>query len=173
VMPMNHFAPGTPVEIVETEYPVRVKRFDMWRDSAGAGKQRGGIGFDREYEFLTECTLTVRTANHKETAWGLFGGGSPQASKTSITHPDGTIEQIDVLETRAITPGMALRLARSGGGGYGDPHERPAAAVQADVANGYVSREAASRLYGVAIGEDGMLDEDETRRLRDRKVKPS
>lgn len=167
VLAMNHFAPGTPVEIVETEYPVRVRRFDMWRDSAGAGKQRGGIGFDREYEFLSECTLTVRSSNQKEAAWGLFGGGSPQPSQTSISMPDGTVEQMDVLETRAIKPGMGLRLARSGGGGYGNPHERLVEAVLDDVADGYVSREAASRLYGVSIGEDGTLDEAETRRLRD------
>ncbi len=168
VLAMNHFAPGTPVEIVETEYPVRVRKFAMWTDSAGAGTQRGGIGFDREYEFLGPCTLTVRSSNQAETARGIFGGGSPQASETSITLPDGTSQEMGVLETRAIEPGLVLRLARSGGGGYGDPHERPAGRVLADVADGYVSREAAARLYGVAVGADGRLDEDATRRLRSR-----
>ncbi len=168
VLAMNHFAPGTPVEIIETEYPVRVKKFDMWQDSAGAGKQRGGIGFDREYEFLTACTLTVRSSNQKEAAWGLFGGGSPPPSKTSITLPDGAREDMGVLETRAIEPGSVLRLARSGGGGYGDPHDRPAERVHADVADGYVSRAAAARLYGVVLDADGALDDDGTRRLRNR-----
>jgi N-methylhydantoinase B/oxoprolinase/acetone carboxylase alpha subunit len=41
---MNHFTPGSPVEIVETEYPVMVQRYDIWRDSAGPGRSRGGIG---------------------------------------------------------------------------------------------------------------------------------
>ena len=140
----------------------------MWCDSAGAGTQRGGIGFDREYEFLTDCTLTVRSSNQTETAWGLFGGGSPQPSKTSITLPDGTHQEMGVLETRVITPGSVLRLARSGGGGYGDPFARPVETVLADVADGYVSGEAAARLYGVAIKEDGGLDEGKTRRLRSR-----
>ena len=37
VMAMNHFTPGAPVEIVESEYPLRVRAFEMVRDSAGAG----------------------------------------------------------------------------------------------------------------------------------------
>jgi len=41
VLPMNHFTPSTPVEILETEYPVMVRRYDVWRDSAGAGEFRG------------------------------------------------------------------------------------------------------------------------------------
>ena len=59
---MNHFTPGTPVEIVETEYPVMVQRYDIWRDSAGPGRSRGGIGLVREYRLLVDCILTVRTS---------------------------------------------------------------------------------------------------------------
>ena len=54
-----------------------------------------------------------------------------------------------------------------GGGGYGDPHRRPAAKVLEEVVNGYVSIEAARRDYGVAIDRDSLeLDEKETARLR-------
>ena len=66
VMPMNHFTPGTPVEIVETEYPVMVQRYDIWRDSAGAGRCRGGIGHVREYRLLVDCILTARTSSHRQ-----------------------------------------------------------------------------------------------------------
>jgi N-methylhydantoinase B len=154
VLPMNHFAPGTPIEIVETEYPVSVRRYEIWQDSAGAGRWRGGLGFVREYEFLTDCMLTVRSANHKHAAWGLFGGGSPTASKTTIQPPDGEVFDTDVLETRPVKAGSRLAMYQSGGGGYGDPRERPKELVQADVENGYVSRHAAKEIYGVVVEDD-------------------
>ena len=170
LMPMNHFAPGTPVEIVETEYPIRVARYELLADSAGAGTHRGGVGFAREYTFLTECTLTLRTANHRHAAWGLFGGGRPPPAATRIFFPDGRAEEMDVLETRRVTPGTTLRLCQSGGGGYGDPFARPPGLVLADIADGYVTPRAARELYGVALSEDGTLDEAETERLRGRKT---
>ena len=54
VMAMNHFTPGAPVEIFESEYPLRVRAFELVRDSAGAGKYRGGIGYAREFEVLED-----------------------------------------------------------------------------------------------------------------------
>jgi len=53
-----------------------------------------------------------------------------------------------------------------GGGGYGDPHKRPAERVADDVARGLVSIEAAREHYGVAVDAGGVLDEAETVRLR-------
>jgi N-methylhydantoinase B len=55
-----------------------------------------------------------------------------------------------------------------GGGGYGDPHRRPAAKVAEDVMLGLVSVKAARELYGVALSQDGVIDEAETARLRTR-----
>jgi len=156
VLPMNHFAPGTPIEIVETEYPVAVRRYEIWQDSAGAGRWRGGLGFVREYEFLTDCTMTVRSANHKHAAWGLFGGGSPKASKTTVQAPGEAPVETDVLETRPVKAGSRLAMYQSGGGGYGDPKERPTALVKADVENRYVSRQAAKEIYGVVVEDDGV-----------------
>ncbi|MDC0034029.1 hydantoinase B/oxoprolinase family protein, partial [Alphaproteobacteria bacterium] len=154
VLPMNHFAPGTPIEIVETEYPVSVRQYKIWQDSAGAGRWRGGLGFVREYEFLADCMLTVRSANHKHPAWGLFGGGSPKASKTTIQEPESDPVDTDVLETRPAQTGSRLAMYQSGGGGYGNPKERPKALVLSDIENGYVSREAARHVYGVKNPDD-------------------
>ena len=53
-----------------------------------------------------------------------------------------------------------------GGGGYGDPHKRPVQRVAADVARGLVSKESARDHYGVALAEDGSVDEAETAKLR-------
>jgi N-methylhydantoinase B len=147
VMAMCHFTPGAPVEIIESEYPLRVRAFELVRDSAGAGRYRGGMGYAREFEMLEDSVLTVRSANHRFTAWGQNGGASPHASRVILNpgRPDG--EELGPIETRALKAGDVIRFERSGGGGYGPPQERAAEAVRDDVRDGYVSAEAAAAVY--------------------------
>jgi N-methylhydantoinase B len=61
--------------------------------------------------------------------------------------------------------GDVLRIETGGGGGRGHPHDRPAAAVLADVLGGMVSPEAARLHYGVVI-RDGAVDSPATAALR-------
>jgi len=166
VLAMNHFAPSTPVEILETEYPVTVRAFDVWRDSAGAGEYRGGLGFIREYRLLADCMLTARSSNHKIGAWGLLGGKGPRTSRTFVSH-DGVREELEALAQREASAGSELRLEQSGGSGYGKPFARPAERVLEDVRNGYVSPQAAREEYGVVIDPGtGRVDEAATRAVR-------
>jgi N-methylhydantoinase B len=151
VSPMNHFTPGLPVEILETEYPVTVRRYDMWRDSAGAGCHRGGVGYVREFEFREDCVLTLRSSGHCFPSWGLAGGTGPATSRTTIDPGRSTQEAIGPIDTRQLAAGAVLRIERSGGGGYGPALERTAEVVLDDVRNGYVSIEAAHDVYGVVI----------------------
>ena len=65
-----------------------------------------------------------------------------------------------------LRQGDVLRVLSGGGGGYGNPAERPPEAVLADVLDRKVSLEAARADYGVAI-ENGRIDEEATRRLRE------
>ena len=127
VMPMNHFIPSAPVEVFESEYPIRVRAFEMLTDSAGAGRYRGGLGYAREYEVLEDATLTVRSANHHFTAQGVDGGGAPSASGVVLNPGTAREEILGPIETRALKKGDVLRCVRSGGAGYGTPSERPRA----------------------------------------------
>jgi N-methylhydantoinase B len=147
VLPMNHFTPGTPVEIIETEYPIMVRRYDIWHDSAGAGRYRGGIGNVREYQLLVDCILTARTSNHRQGAWGLNGGEAPPLSRTLINPDTPQAEELDCLETRLVPAGTVLRLEQTGGGGYGKALERAAELVRKDIEDGYVSVEEAAARY--------------------------
>ncbi len=151
VMGMCHFTPSTPVEIVETEYPIRIRTFDIWPDSGGAGKMRGGIGYVREYEMLTDVMLTARTANHEQPGWGLAGGEGPPVCVTAI-NPDGPEAiELSALDTREAPAGTVVRLSQTGGSGYGDPKDRDPDKVREDVRNGYVSADVAREKYGVEI----------------------
>jgi N-methylhydantoinase B len=147
VMAMCHFTPGAPVEIIESEYPLRVRAFELVRDSAGAGRFRGGVGYAREFEMLEDSVLTVRSANHRFTAWGQSGGCPPGASRVILNPHRPDREELGPIETRALKAGDVIRFERSGGAGYGPPEERAAESVQSDVSDGYVSAEAAARLY--------------------------
>jgi N-methylhydantoinase B len=167
VMGMCHFTPSTPVEIVETEYPIRIRKFDIWEDSAGAGRTRGGIGFVREYEMLSDVMLTARTANHEQPGWGVAGGEGPPVCVTMI-NPDGADAiELAALDTREIAAGTVVRLQQTGGSGYGDPFERDAARVLRDVRDGYLSAGAAQDKYGVEIVE-GRVDKAATALRRKR-----
>jgi N-methylhydantoinase B len=148
VMAMNHFTPGTPVEIFESEYPLRVRCYDVVRDSAGPGKFRGGVGYAREFEVLEDSVLTVRSSNHAIAAPGHAGGMSPPPSRVVLNPDRPDRVEIDILETRPLKTGDVIRFERSGGAGYGPPRERAPELVREDVRNGYVSAEVAAKVYG-------------------------
>jgi N-methylhydantoinase B len=148
VMAMNHFTPGAPVEIFESEYPLRVRAFELVCDSAGAGRYRGGVGYAREFEVLEDSVLTVRSSNHAFAAPGASGGSSPRPSRVILNPYRADREELGPLETRQLKAGDIIRFERSGGAGFGPPTERAAEDVRDDVRNGYVSRKAAAEVYG-------------------------
>jgi N-methylhydantoinase B len=149
VHPMNHFTAGSPVEVVESEYPVLVRRYDIWTDSAGAGRTRGGIGYTRELLVQEDCLLTLRSSGHRSAAWGLAGGEGPAVSRTTVNPGTPQEQTLAAIDTRELKAGDVLRIERSGGAGCGPPRERDPDAVRRDVADGYVSAEAAREKYGV------------------------
>lgn len=148
VLPMCHFTPSTPIEVLETEYPIRVRRFDIWCDSAGAGEHRGGVGYVRTYELLEDATVTVKSSNHHHGGWGAAGGGAPPTAQVMVDTGIGDPESLEFLETRELPAGAVVEMRQPGGGGYGDVRNRAPELVTRDVRDGYVSREAARRLYG-------------------------
>lgn len=157
-----------PTEAVEMAYPLRITKFALRRDSGGAGKFRGGLGFEKEYQVLSgPVSVTHRGERHYVPPWGLFGGMSAACSRSVIQRQDGTEQVIPAKLTFTLEEGDRLLLWTSGGGGYGDPLTRPARAVLDDVLDGKVSVEVARRDYGVVISsETGEMDENETEALR-------
>lgn len=156
-----------PVELIEADQPLRVERYGLVPDSGGAGRQRGGLAYVREYTVLAErATLTIRTDRRDHPPYGLEGG-EPGAPSSNLVVSNGETRELPAMPMAAdvLRRGESFTHVSAGGGGFGDPFERDPAAVLEDVLDGKVSVAAARERYGVAV-VDGALDEAATGELR-------
>jgi N-methylhydantoinase B len=138
------------IEVLESEFPTRVRRFELVRDSGGPGRYRGGLSPRRVWEVLVDdAQLTCRGGKHTIPPAGV-DGGMPGALGSLVLNPGTPAEKS--LPSRfsgvRLMRGDRLRMERAGGGGLGDPNARSLEAIVSDVLDGYVSREAAVRDYG-------------------------
>ena len=160
-----------PIEIIESEFPTRVERFEVLTDSGGAGRWRGGLGFARDYRILAdEVRFSLRTDKHSIQPCGA-DDGLPGRAGACIVNPRTDREQR--LPSRfgdyRLSRGDLLRIERPGGGGLGSAFERAPEEVLSDVRERYVSPERANSDYGVAVREindDFEIDPVQTRIFR-------
>jgi N-methylhydantoinase B len=141
-----------PVEIIESEFPTRLIRFELIADSGGAGEFRGGLGIRREYLNLADARFSIRSMKHVVPPNGCAGGGHGRPGEIWINPGTPTTKRLP--SRYADYPLRAddlFRLDTPGGGGYGDPLARDPERVLADVREGLLSREAAERDYGVIL----------------------
>ena len=145
VMLANLFA--APVEIIESEFPCRIREYSLNTDSGGAGEFRGGLNFVREYEMLESAEIVYRADRSIELPAGIQGG-MPGGPSRFIVNPGTPDEQQMPSSARmTLTAGTSFRVNGPGGGGYGDPKKRDVEALANDVAEGYVSEAAADKFY--------------------------
>lgn len=131
----------TAVEIVETEFPCRVTKFELIPDSGGRGQYRGGLSFRREYLALQPGAVLYRGDKNRFPARG-FAGGEDGRKSVFLLDPDTSQEKILPANCRfEVEAGQRFRLEAPGGGGYGDPRQRDPQLVQRDIEDGYVSGE--------------------------------
>jgi N-methylhydantoinase B len=159
-----------PIEIIESEFPTRITRFELLADSGGAGEFRGGLGIRRDYLNLADARFSIRSMRHVLPPNGCAGGRSGRPGDIRI-NPGSAQEKR--LPTRyadyPLRAGDSFRLDTPGGGGYGDPRVRDPERVLADVRDGAVTLAAAERDYGVVVtGGKGAwgIDAEATRALR-------
>jgi N-methylhydantoinase B len=161
------FLRNTPVEINEVEVPIRITRYGMVPDSAGPGRQRGGLGTSMEFQVFTPNTVvTARNRDRSRFAsWGVLGGKAGSVSRFTRNPGTQQAEDLGVNDLVMCQPGDVIRLDGCGGGGYGSPFERPAQLVARDVRCGYVSLDNARDQYGVVM-VDGAVEPAATEALR-------
>jgi N-methylhydantoinase B len=148
-------ARNNPVEVVESRIPtMRVLKYGLRQDSGGAGTFRGGLGVERIYELLSPAFITFSLERKATPPWGLWGGKDGAVNGVEITSPDGSVRHVRKATQHPIGAGEKVRLMTGGGGGWGPPSGRDPAALRRDVREGYVSRAAAQRDYGIEV-DDG------------------
>jgi N-methylhydantoinase B len=162
----GQFRPG-PIEIHESEFPLRITRFAVTPDSGGAGKYRGGMGSTREYQVLEDAIVPVRSLKGsfrgKLPPWGIFGGRSARVGDVFLNG----VAVADGVREVFLKAGDVVRVQTNAGGGFGDPFERDPQLVLRDVLDRYVTIDAARKDYGVAIDADTLtVDVAATRELR-------
>ncbi|HEX2928771.1 MAG TPA: hydantoinase B/oxoprolinase family protein [Candidatus Binatia bacterium] len=160
-----------PIEIIESEFPTRVERFEMIADSGGAGEWRGGLGFARTYRILAdEVRFSMRTDKHDIEP---FGSSSGRAGGKGACIINSGMSADKRLPSRfgdyRLRANDLIRIERPGGGGLGDAQRRPMDKVLDDVRQGYITVDRARTDYGVVLRiADGEpeLDEGKTSILR-------
>ncbi|MET0929943.1 MAG: hydantoinase B/oxoprolinase family protein [Aeromicrobium sp.] len=145
---------STPAEYMETNYPLVALRYEPVLDSGGAGLHRGGAGIEREYLFRCAGFVGVNDDRATLQPWGIGGGRAGGSSAKTLIRKDGSTESlVSKRDNIAVQPGDRLVFRTAGAGGWGDPLQRAAAAVEQDIARRLVSVEVARSHYGVVPGD--------------------
>ena len=139
------------VELIESQNPIQILRYELIPDRAGAGKYRGGVPYRRDYLFTEdEAVLQVRSDRRRFRPYGLYGGHAGRPSR-NVLNPDKEARLLDSKLTMHLRRGDVFRHELPGGGGWGDPLDRDPSNVLSDVRNEYISVDGANRDYGVVI----------------------
>jgi N-methylhydantoinase B len=146
---------NTPVEIMETAFPVRIERYEVNPDSGGAGRYRGGCGAKRVWRMLEDADATCALCMERMTSppFGLLGGTAGAAAVVTLTTPDGVTRRLPSKGAFAAPAGSVVAMITPGSGGFGPVADRDPAAIGRDLVDGYVSAASAERDYGIADPE--------------------
>jgi N-methylhydantoinase B len=172
---------NTPVEVLETAYPLRVERYELRADSGGAGRFRGGLGLRRDLRVRDHtATFSLLADRQRHAPYGLAGGddGEPgvvyridgeeggDSDGDGGGHADAGTEETRLpgKSTHDLPPGTTVSLRTPGAGGYGPPADRDPAALARDLRTGKVSTARAREAYGDDLVDralDRLADADE------------
>ena len=141
-----------PTEFTESRFPFRVEALQLACDSGGPGRYRGGLGYEKHIRMLRDGHFMSIADRSILACWGVRGGLAGQPFSVTID-PGGPQERVvDALaDAEPVRAGEVIRIRTTGGGGWGDPVERPYDEVERDVRWGKVSIAGALRDYGVVV----------------------
>ncbi len=154
-----------PAETAELLFPIAYEAFEFRTDSAGSGLHRGGVGATFKVRFKGEGELSMETSRTLEGSPGVNTPFRSAVQRQTKIHTDGKAEVVGGLTPNGdwknpllaglrFAPGETFMFESTGGGGWGNPYERPVQDVLDDVLDDFVSVEAARDEYGVVIDPD-------------------
>jgi N-methylhydantoinase B len=161
-----------PTEFTESRFPFLVERLGLATDSGGPGRFRGGLGYEKHIRMLVDASFMSIADRSILSCWGVKGGKAGRSFQVVIDPGGPNEREMDgLVDDEPVKAGEVIRIRTTGGGGWGDPLDRPTAAVLRDVRWGKVSAGAARDDYGVVLGGEGdalAVDEAATAELRTR-----
>ncbi len=110
---------NTPIEVLELEYPLRVRTYALRRGSGGVGKWRGGEGVIREFEALAPMEASLLTERRRHAPRGAAGGGAGAVGRNLLQR-----RTLPAKVVTRIANGEVLRIETPGGGGWGKPERK-------------------------------------------------
>jgi len=170
-----HIVPDSrnqPAEFTETRFPLLVETLALRMDSGGAGKRRGGLGYEKHYRALVDCRTIVTADRVRLGCYGVNGGKAGRPFCVTVDVEGAPRDLGGLVDGEPVRKGQLVRVVTTGGGGWGDPLEREPELVCRDVIEGKVSPGAARDEYGVVLIETSeaaelKVDAARTSRLRD------
>lgn len=105
---------NTPIEVLESNFPLRLRSYRLRKNSGGEGQYHGGEGVIREYEFLESTQVSLISERREHQPWGLQGGSSGKAGANYLNG-----QAIAGKQQIEMKPGDRLRIETPGGGGWG------------------------------------------------------
>jgi N-methylhydantoinase B len=105
---------NTPIEVLESNFPLRLQAYRLRKESGGEGRHSGGEGVVREYEFLDTTQVSLISERREHRPWGLQGGGSGNSGANYLNG-----KAIAGKQQIQMKAGDRLRIETPGGGGWG------------------------------------------------------
>ncbi|MGN6754173.1 MAG: hydantoinase B/oxoprolinase family protein [Intrasporangium sp.] len=147
-----------PTEFTESRFPFIVERLGLAVDSGGAGRYRGGLGYEKQIRMLKDANFMSIADRSILACWGVKGGKAGRPFEVTIDLGGPNERMVDALaDAEPVKAGQVIRIRTTGGGGWGDPLDRPYDEVERDLRWGKVSFDGARTDYGVVAS--GSRDE--------------
>jgi len=138
---------NTPIEVLETAYPLRVTRYELRQDSGGAGRHRGGLGLRRDIQVRDhQASFSLLADRHVSAPYGLAGGKNGASGAAVLLTTDREVP-LSSKSTHRLEPGQTVSVRTPGAGGYGHPEERTDTAIKRDLELEKISQAFADKHY--------------------------
>jgi N-methylhydantoinase B len=145
-------------EMFELTLPFTLQKYEYATDSCGAGEWRGGLGVEVMFTINADgvqASVFGDGGNEATAAPGILGGTNGAVNNITFQYPDGIEYKSYTKDLISHIPkGTVYKQLAGGGGGYGDPKNRPAEIVAKEVRYGYISKEFAKEKYGVVMKDE-------------------
>jgi N-methylhydantoinase B len=161
------FLRNTPVESIEAEVPIVMRRYHLIPDTGGAGERRGGLAVRLDFQlFHPHAIVTARGMERfRLEPWGVAGGRAGTTGSCVVNRDTPRARDIGKVDVLHLEPGDVVSIFSPSGGGHGDARRRDPERVRDDVRAGFHTPAHARSAYGVVLANGG-VDAEATRRAR-------